>query len=665
MPSKDATAAHPLIRFGVFELDLRASELRKKGIKVKLQDQPCQILAVLLEHPGEIVSREELRNRLWQRDTFVDFDHSLNTAIMRLREVLGDSSENPIFIETVSRRGYRFIAPVEEVLALTGTAEKALVPQQEPGFALSDEFAAAGFPRIAEPGIPARRAPHYLYLRISARALGGIALVIAVVALASLLVFRNLRKPPVSSANSERFKSLVVLPLEDLSGEKDQDYFADGMTDELIASLAKIRQLRVISRTSAMAYKGTRKPLSEIAHELHVDAVVEGTVLRAGNRVRITAELVQVSTDRHLWAETYESEIGNILTLQSHVASAIVNEIRINLTPEEQKRLATPRVVNAQAYEDYLKGRYYWNKRSEEGLVKAVDYYQLAAEKDPQYALAYAGLADCYDLLGTTIIGAMPATEAAPKARAAALKALAIDPSLVDAEITLASIRLNYDWDWQGAEKGFKHTIELDPDQATAHQRYSLYLSAMGRSAESLAEIKRAHDLDPLSLSINFSLGWRLYLARQYDQAIQQSRSTIDLDRDFVLAHLVLGQAYEQKGQYELAISELKKATSISPNSPLMLGALGHAYAVAGDTAEAEKVRDDLTRRSSRQYVSPFYVALIFTGLHDNEKALDWLDKAYQDRSNPLIFLKVDPELDPLRSNPRFQDLQRRIGLPI
>ena len=600
MPTKDATAAHPLIRFGVFELDLRASELRKKGVKVKLQDQPCQILAVLLEHPGEIVSREELRNRLWQRDTFVDFDHSLNTAIMRLREVLGDSSENPIFIETLSRRGYRFIAPVEEVLALTGTAERTLVPQNAPGFGVTDESAAAEFSRVAQPGPQVGRAPRYLYLRISTRALAGIALLIAAVALGSLLISRYVRKPSVSSASSEQIKSLAVLPLEDLSGEKDQDYFADGMTDELIASLAKIRQLRVISRTSAMAYKGTRKPLSEIAHELHVDAVVEGTVLRAGNRVRITAELVQVSTDRHLWAETYESELGNILTLQSHVASAIVNEIRINLTPEEQKRLATPRVVNAQAYEDYLKGRYYWNKRSEEGLVKAVDYYQLAAEKDPQYALAYAGLADCYDLLGTTIIGAMPATEAAPKARAAALKALAIDPSLVDAEITLASIRLNYDWDWHAAENGFKHTIELNPDQATAHQRYSLYLSAMGRSTESLAEIQRAHDLDPLSLSINFSLAWRLYLARQYDQAIQQSRSTIDLDPNFVLAHLALGQTYEQKGEFEMAISELRKAASISPNSPLMLGALGHAYAVAGNSADAEKLRNDLIRRSNR-----------------------------------------------------------------
>src|SRR5271170_3525381 len=409
MSIHNAAAAHQPIRFGIFELDLRASELRKKGVRVKLQEQPCQILAMLLERPGEIVSREELRNRLWQRDTFVDFDHSLNTAIMRLREVLGDSPENPIFVETLSRRGYRFIAPVEGVTPLDGPALRL------PGLQSASQLAAndAG---PAPTGVPqdnrtTGRAPHYL--QISTRAITTTALLIAAFALVSLLIFRYARKPSVSSANSEQIKSLVVLPLEDLSAEKNQDYFADGMTDELIASLAKIRQLRVISRTSAMEYKDTRKSLSEIARELNVDAVVEGTVLRAGNRVRITAELVQVSTDRHLWAETYESEMGNVLTLQSQVASAIVDEIRINLTPEERQRLAATRTVNPQAYESYLKGRYYWNKRSEEGLGKAVEYYQLATEKDPQYALAYAGLADCYDLEGTTIIGSRPSGEAA------------------------------------------------------------------------------------------------------------------------------------------------------------------------------------------------------------------------------------------------------------
>jgi len=645
-----------LLRFGVFQVDLRSCELRKQGLKIKLQDQPCQILTVLLEKPGEIVTREELRTKLWHGDTFVDFDHSLNTAIMRLREALGDSPENPVFVETIPRRGYRFIAPVE-----------ALNPEESEkptGRGNGTEFVAGNLQPYPLPLTEQIPAPAELKSRFPSRSVAVIGL-LATVLLAGAFSFLHFRNSSGTVASAEKIKSIVVLPLENLSGDKDQEYFADGMTDELIASLAKIRGLRVISRTSAMEYKDTHKPLSEIARELNVDAVVEGTVLRAGNRVRITAELVQVSTDRHLWAETYESEMGNVLTLQSQVASAIVSEIRINLTPEEQQRLAATRIVNPQAYEDYLKGRYYWNKRSEEGLGKAVEYYQLATEKDPQYALAYAGLADCYDLEGTTIIGSRPSSEAAPKARAAALKALEIDSSLTEAQITLASIKMNYDWDWPSAESGLKRITETNPDHATAHQRYSLYLTVMGRSEESLTEISRALKLDPLSLSINFSYGWRLYLARKYDQAITQLQSTLEMDPNFVLAHLVLGQAYEEKGHYDLAIAELKKATSLSPNSPLMLAALGRGYAVAGDKDNAEKILEELTKKSARQYVSPFYVALVVSGLRQNDQALDWLDKAYQDRSNGLIFLKVDPELDSLRSNPRFQALQRRVALPL
>jgi len=286
--------------------------------------------------------------------------------------------------------------------------------------------------------------------------------------------------------------SLVVLPFENLSADKDQAYFADGMTDELIAHLAKIRSLRVISRTSSMEYKGTHKALSQIARDLNVDSVVEGTVLRSGDRVRITAELVQVATDRHLWAETYESQLGDILTLQSHVASAIVNEIRVKLTPEDQVRLATTRPVSTQSYENYLKGRYYWNKRSQEGLTKAIDYFQLAIEKDPNYALAYAGLADCYSIIGSAIVGTVPASGVAPQARAAALKSLELDDTLAEAHTSLATVRFNYDWDWNAAASGFRRAVELNPSYATAYQRNSLYLMSMGRTSESIAEMNRA-----------------------------------------------------------------------------------------------------------------------------------------------------------------------------
>ena len=649
-----------LLRFGIFELDLRSYELRKRGVRVKVQEQPCQILAILLEHAGAIVSREELRNQLWPSDTFVDFDHSLNTAIMRLREILGDSPESPIFIETVSRRGYRFIAPVEEFFPqATDLNPQAL----SAGVSEAVLLRASG--RVPKSGgLEVSASPAPLRKRLASRR--NLASVLGVVLLACISLvaaFRELRKPVAKAPRLIPLKSIVVLPLENLSGDRDQDYFADGMTDELIVSLAKIKELRVISRTSAMEYKGTHKPLSEIAKELNVDAVVEGTVLRAGDRVRITAELVQVSSDRHLWADTYEGEMNNILALQSRVSSAIVNEIRVNLTPEEQQHLASVPVVNAQAYEDYLKGRYYWNKRSEDGLTKAVLYFQSATKKDSQYASAYAGLADCYDLLATTIVGSMPAKEAAPRAQAAALRALEMDASLLDAQLTLASIKLNYDWDWQGAESAFRQVVQTNPDHATAHQRFSLYFAAMGDAQRSLQEIQHALAIDPLSLSINFSYGWRLYLARQYDQAVQQLKTTIDLDPDFVLAHLVLGETYEQQGEYQKAVEELNKAVALSPQSPLMLAGLARAQARVGNRPEAEKILARLSEMARRQYVSPFYIAVVYTGLGDNNLALNWLEKAYEDRSNGLIFIKVDPELDPLRTLPRFKELQRRMGL--
>src|SRR6266436_8323819 len=547
------------LRFGAYEFDLRSGELRKHGIRIKLQEQPSQILATLLEHRGEMVTREQLQHRL------------------------------------------RLVT---------------------------------------------------------------VTLSICAIVLAGAFAFRYLKRFSLATAPSGQLTSLVVLPFENLSADKDQAYFADGMTDELIAHLAKIRSLRVISRTSSMEYKGTHKTLSQIARDLNVDALVEGTVLRSGDRVRITAELVQVATDRHLWAETYESQLGDILALQSHVASAIVNEIRVKLSPEDQVRLATVRPVSTQSYENYLKGRYYWNKRSEEGLIKAIDYFQLAIKQDPNYALAYAGLADCYSIIGSAIVGTVPTADVAPKARAAALRSLELDNTLAEAHTSLATVRFNYDWDWNAAASEFRRALELNPSYATAYQRNSLYLMSMGRTSESLAEMNRAHDLDPLSISTNFSLGWRLYMAREYDQAIEQLRNTIDMDPDFILPHLVLGQAYEQKKAYDQAITELRRAADISQNSPPVLAALARAYAVSGRTTEARNLLDQLMQQSRKQYVSPFYVAIVYAGLGENDKAMDWLEKAYGDHSNAIVFLKVDPELDTLRSRPRFHELQRRLRLP-
>jgi TolB-like protein/DNA-binding winged helix-turn-helix (wHTH) protein/Tfp pilus assembly protein PilF len=654
MASSPIEAPARVVRFGLFEVDFESNELRKKGLRLKLQDQQLNLLKILLEHPGTLVTRDELRSRLWGPGTFVEFDHSLNTAMMRLREVLGDPSDNPRFIETVPRKGYRFIAPVRD-------AEKEELKRSPPAIpntpVPTELNQAVAHPQPESTTVLAIR----LIRKVSFSRAIAAGLVVALFIFTTLFLFR--RSLGFVAPETQQITSIAVLPMENLSGDSNQDYFADGMTDELIASLARISSLRVVSRTTAMDYKGTHESLEKIAHDLRVDAIVEGTVLRSRDRVRITAELVQVSTDRHLWADTYESQLGDILALQNQVAAAIVNQIRIKLTPQDKETLAAARPINSGAFEDYLKGRYYWGKRSEDALDKAIHYFQSATEKDPNYALAYAGLADCYGILGAAIVGTIPTSEVAPKAEAAAKKAVRLDPTLAETQTALATVQFNDDWNWKAAEAGFRRAIQLNPSYGTAHQRYSLYLIAMGRTEESLAEMNRARSLDPLSLSMNFSLGWRLYMARRYDEAIAQLLNTIEMDPTYLLAHIVLGQCYEQKGQYSEATVELQKAASMAPDSPPVLAALGHVYAVAGKHAEALRLIEELKSQSARRYVSPFYLAFMYAGLGDHEQAITWLNKSYDDRSNNTIFLNVVPQFDAMRSDPRFQNLSQRIGL--
>jgi TolB-like protein/DNA-binding winged helix-turn-helix (wHTH) protein/Tfp pilus assembly protein PilF len=642
-----------LIRFGVFEADLDSCELRKQGHKLRLQAQPCQVLKLLLEHPGEVITREEFRKRLWPEDTFVDFDHSLNTAMRRLREVLNDSPDNAIFIETLQRRGYRFIAPVTPVRPLELAAE-AVSPQ----VVAETSLVVAEAPNAAETvETTGGRKPWRYAGVILANLFFGAALGLS----AGWLM---LRRSPVPEAKPKpvQVRSLAVLPLENIAATPGQEYLADGMTDELIASLAKVRSLRITSRTSSMQYKGTRKPLSEIARELNVDAVVEGTVQRSGGNVRITAELVQTSSDRALWAETYENQVGDILALQQQVANAIVRQIQIELTPQEQQALTAPQSISPEAYEDYLKGKYYWSGRSEVALTKAINYFELATKDEPQYALAYAGLADCYSIIGAAIVGTVPAKDVAPKAEAAAIRAIELGPNLAESQTAMATVRLNYDWDWAGAERGFRRAIELNPAYATAHQRYSLYLIAMDRKDESIAEMQRALSLEPLSDSMNFSLGWRLYMARRYDPAIQQLRTAIAMNPSRALAHMVLGQAYEQKGAIPQAEVELNQAVKLTHRSAPMIAALAHLYAVSGRQDRARELLKELTHPTQREYVSPFYIALVYVGLNEHAESLQWIQKAIDDRSNPCIFLRVDPDFDNLRKDTRFEALLKRFG---
>jgi len=457
-------------------------------------------------------------------------------------------------------------------------------------------------------------------------------------------------------------RSLAVLPLDNLSGDASQSYFADGMTDELITDLAQISALRVISRTSVMVYKGARKPLPEIARELNVDAVVEGTVLRSGDQVRITAQLIEASTDKHLWSQSYEGELRDTLALQNRVASAIADQIRINLTPQEQAALKNVKVVNPEAYESYLKGRYFWNKRTADGLKAALAYFNQAIEEDQKYAPAYSGLADTYALLGDWQYSVMTPKEAFPKAKAAAIKALELDSTLGEAHNSLAFVLDGFDWDFDSAGKEFRRAIELNPGYATAHHWYAWHLSLLGRYDEAIAEMSKAENLDPLSLIINADLAELLVIAHSYDESIRQSRKTIEMDPNFALAHHQLAQAYLEKHMYGEAVAELQKAVQLSGGSPTCISSLARAYVVSGKRSEAVKLLSELNKRSNPGNSNASEIAMIYASLGDKDRAMNWLEKGYEERFNPGVLLR--PGFDSLRSDSRFQNLVHRIGLP-
>jgi TolB-like protein/DNA-binding winged helix-turn-helix (wHTH) protein/tetratricopeptide (TPR) repeat protein len=630
-------------RFGPFEFDSRARQLRKHGHTIRLHGQPLEILGLLLERPAEVVLREELRAKLWPEDTFVDFDHSLNAAVNKLREALDDDANNPRFIETVPRRGYRFISAVvlPDSLGLKLAVPEMPVSLESPVV-------------IAESQIPS---PHR-HRRVFVTAL------VLVVVLAVVFGFDlgGVRHRLVSEPSVPRIHSIAVLPLENLSKDPEQEYFVDGMTDQLITNLAQISALRVTSRTSAMQYKGTKKSLPEIARELNVDAVVEGTVMWAGGRVRISAQLIEASTDHHLWAASYDRDLRNVLSMQEEVTRAIVSEVRVKLTAQEQARLANTHPINPEAFQLYLKGRYYWYKLNPEALQKATSYYQQALNEDPAYAPAYAGLADAYNLLAFFTV--LPPSEVMPKAKAAALKALELDDTLAEADVSLGWASFTYDRDWPAAGKHLERAVALKPAYPLAHSYYSLYLSALGRSEEGLTEAKRALDLDPVSPAIVHYVGVQLYLARRFDEAIEQCRKAQELDPSFAPAHGTLGHVYAAKGMYREALAEYEKYSALSGGSPGSTALVGYAHARLGQRSYALRVLDQLRAASKQRYVPAVSFAIVYVGLGEKEHAFLWLEKAYDERTNSLAYLKVQATWDPLRPDPRFDDLVRRIGLP-
>lgn len=642
------TMQHSHIReFGPWRLDAAQHLLFQHGAHVPLQPKAFEILLALVERPGEVVSKEELMERVWP-DTFIE-EINLTKNISVLRKTLANGEDIQDYIQTIPKRGYRFVAELSEPPMVAEPdapqTEETSLAQVAPGPPPSTGAAAASAAHQSVQSAWNRRALLT-------------ALVVIGVVLSALLYGR--RTP---TAQPDQIKSLAVLPLENLSGDASQEYFADGMTDALISDLAKIGALRVISRTSVMTYKGTKKSLPQIASELQVDAVVEGSVLRSGDRILVRTKLIHAADERHLWGESYERDLRDVLKLQSEVARAITREIQAKVTPAEQTRLSQSRRVNRKAYDDYLQGRYlYWNKRTKVNLEKALEYFQSAIQEDPTYALAYAGLADCYNSLGSVMYSGLSPGEARQRAVAAASKALEYDSQLAEAHAARGYAN-HYNWNWDESAREFKRAIELNPNYANAHGHYANYLVSRGYSEEAIAEADRSLELDPLSLDIGVNRGWVLFLAHRYPEAVEQLRRVITMDANQYSAHWFLSQTYAANGQVEEAIASAEKAVALSDRAPGALAILGRSYAWAGRKDEANKVLNELLERNRRHYVTPSAVAGVYIGLGEKDQAFLWLEKCFQERTNNMAYLKVLPALDPLRSDPRFDDLLRRIGL--
>jgi len=574
-----------VVRFGVFELDSQARELRKRGLRLKLEEKPLQVLELLLERPGEIVARKQLQEKLWP-NTFVNFDYSLNTAVNKLRQALGDSAESPRFVETVSRRGYRFIASVAAAASVTPA------------------------PLQSQPGVT----------------------------------------------------SIAILPFQNSSGESEMEYLSDGITEAIIHSLSRMPGVRVIAWNTVLRHKGREVDPQTTGRDLRVQVVLVGKISQRGDALTMSAELVDVDTGWRLWGEQYNRQPSDIFGLQEEIAREISEKLRLRLVGNDMKRLAKRYTENLEAYSDYLKGRYHWHKLSEDGFRKSVAYFQEAIGKDPNFALAYSALADAYILFAFASL--LPPQEVIPLAQHAALKALAIDEELAEAHASLASIRKAYDWDWFAAEREYKRCLELNPNNALGHREHADFLSALGRTGDAMDEIHRAQELDPLSLVVRAEVAWILYMAKDYARSIEQSLKTLEMEPEFPSAHYTLGLALEQMGRYEEAITAFGKARDLSEANSLTLACLGHAYALAGRRDGAITILEELKKPSEQRYISPYSLAIVYTGLGEKDLGIEWLGKALEAHDVWLVWLKRDPRLDPLRSDPRFPDLLRRMNFP-
>jgi len=638
----------PSIRFADFELNPQTYRLIRHGRTLKLERIPTEILMFLVEHKGELVTREQIVEKIWGKDIFLDTDNSINGAIRKIRQALRDDAEQPRFIQTITGHGYRFVADLQnDTTAATLPASVASSSQ-----VIGDSVADVPRPAVPEPQASSGSG---INLRAAAVSFASVVLVL----IAGWIAFSRFRP-----AQAPRLRvMLAVLPFDNLTGDAGQEYFSDGLTEEMITQLGGLdpQRLGVIGRTSVMHYKGARTPLDQISRELGVRYLLEGSVRRERGKVRITAQLIQSQDQTHLWAHEYDRELGDLLTMQAEIAKRIADEVEITLGERKSPRpgRAPLSAQEIEAYDLYLRGQYFLNKRSVPDLEEAIGYFQQATLKDPRQARAFAGIADAYMLIGG--YSGRPQAKDVSNARAAALKALEIDDGLAEAHAALALITQNYDWNWQTAGQEFRRAIELNPNYPTAHHWYAEHLMWLGRFDEALAESERARRLDPLSLIIAADNGAIFYYSRQYDRAIEEWRSVIEIDPQFPRAQLI-AHAYVHKGMFDEAIAGVQRTRSFLPDRWYWCN-LAYVYGRSNRPAEGRHALAELLRIDRRETIDPRLLALAYAGLGEKEKALDWLEKALAEHSDEMVNLKVNPGYDALRTEPRFQELLRKTGL--
>ena len=639
------------VRTGLFEVDLREGELYKESLRVPLQEQPFRVLALLLEHAGEVVTREEMQTKLWPADTYVGFDEGINTAIRKLRLAFGDSSHNPRFIETLPRKGYRFIAPVSE----PAIRETAPAGPPKPGPSSSNSPEKAG---------PSGAVSSESFWKIGTAA----AVLVLLIGTGVYLLHRR----ATSNSVAPRRMMLAILPFQNLSNDSSQEYFSDGLTEETITDLGQLspEQLGVIARTSVMTYKRTDKTVGQIGRELGVDYILEGSVRRQGGRARVSAQLIRVSDQTHLWAHSYDRELGDVLNIENELGKAIAEQVQANLSPERQNALAKVRLVNPEAYDLYLKGRYDWNQRTPAGIQQSVGYYQQAIAEDPDFALAYSGLADAYNI--SNIVGLYSPQQSLPQAKAAAEKAIVLDPLLAEPHAALGMEKSHYEFDFPGAEKEFLRALELNPNSAYAHLFYSnCYLMPMGKEADAVAENQKAVMLDPLSLPINNFMAMTYWFVGDYEKSYGQFQHTIEMNPAFPLAHEYFAGLLAAMGRYEQSIEEHEKADVLSGADPkeaaVKAAAMLKAYKSGGEKAFWQLDLDATLKefRRNKDAVLASSVAAAYARAGYTDEAFDWLNKAYDERDGQdITLLKYDSSFRNLHGDPRYTAFQRKMGLP-